>query len=193
VEEVEDLVARAVSDDQVAWSSLVDRFAGMVWSVVREVGVAETDAADVCQTTWMRLAEHLGELNDGSRVGAWLVTTARREAIRVSRMGSRQVPVDPWEWLDRPDDTLDDLDGSLLSKERSLAVQMAVALLPEHCRRLLLAMAADPPAPYSKLSSELELPIGSIGPTRSRCLQRLGRLLQDDLTGGESVSERTSR
>jgi RNA polymerase sigma factor (sigma-70 family) len=195
VDRVEDLAARAALDDQAAWSSLVGRFAGLVWSAVRAVGLGEDDAADVCQTTWMRLAEHLADINETSRVGAWLVTTARREAIRTSRMGTRQVPVDPWDWLDRPDETLDDPDSNLLSIERSLAVQMAVALLPERCRQLLLAVAADPPVPYAELSSDLALPVGSIGPTRSRCLQQLGRLLQE---GGlradvEPVAERSSR
>ncbi|HWE55218.1 MAG TPA: sigma-70 family RNA polymerase sigma factor [Acidimicrobiales bacterium] len=179
MDQVDELVTRAAADDEHAWSLLVDRFSGLVWSVARSVGLDDADAADVSQTTWMRLAEHLDQLNDTSRVGAWLATTARREAIRVSRLGVRHVPVDPWQWLDRPDDAVDDPELAVLATERELAVQMAVALLPDRCRRMLIALSADPPASYTDLSSNLGVPMGSIGPTRSRCLQRLERLLRE--------------
>lgn len=195
MDEVEELVARAAGDDQAAWSLLVDRFAGLVWSVARSVGLGETDAADVCQTTWMRLAEHLDDVQETARLGAWLATTARREAIRVSRLGSRQVPVDPWEWLQREDDALETPETGLLATERRLSVQLAVAELPERCRRLLLALAADPPASYVEISTGLNLPMGSIGPTRSRCLQRLAQLLEqlDAAYQTEEYSERSPR
>ena len=100
MDEVRDLVERAASGDWEAWSELVDRFANLIWSVARSVGLNASDAADVSQTTWLRFCEHLGDLNDPSRAGAWLATTARREAIRVSRLGARQVVVDPWTWLE---------------------------------------------------------------------------------------------
>ena len=195
MDEVEELVARAAGDDQVAWSLLVERFAGLVWSVARGVGLGEADAADVCQTTWMRLAEHLDDLQEASRLGAWLATTTRREAIRVSQLGSRQLPVDPWEWLQRPDDSVTEPEGRMLADERQMAVQMAVAQLPERCRHLLLALASDPPASYVEISSSLGLPMGSIGPTRSRCLQRLLQLLQEQEREPESqrLSERSWR
>ncbi len=190
MDEVAELVARAAGDDQVAWSLLVERFAGLVWSVARGVGLGEADAADVCQTTWMRLAEHLEDLQETTRVGAWLATTTRREAIRVSQLGSRQLPVDPWEWLQRPDDSVAEPEGWVLASERRTAVQMAIAQLPERCRRLLLALATDPPTSYVEISSSLGLPMGSIGPTRSRCLQRLAQLLQEQ--GHDSEPERLS-
>ena len=189
MDQVDELVTRAAADDQHAWSLLVDRFNGLVWSVARSVGLDESDAADVSQTTWMRLAEHLDELNDTSRVGAWLATTARREAIRVSRLGVRHVSVDPWQWLDQADEAADDPEHSVLSAERDLAVQMAVALLPDRCRQMLIALADDPPASYTQLSSTLGLPMGSIGPTRSRCLQRLERLLREGQRQ-QAISER---
>lgn len=175
--EVELLVARAAGNDAAAWEQLVDRFAGLVWTVVRSVGLNDTDSADVCQTTWMRLAEHLDDLHDTGRLGAWLATTARREAIRVSRLGSRHVPVDPWEWLDQPFDGLDP-EAAAVDAERAAAVQAAVAVLPAHCRQLLLSLTRDPPVPYLELSAEMGVPIGTIGPTRSRCLRKLERLLR---------------
>jgi RNA polymerase sigma factor (sigma-70 family) len=190
VTEVELLVARAAGNDGAAWEQLVERFAGLVWTVVRSVGLRDSDAADVCQTTWMRLAEHLEDLRDASRLGGWLATTARREAIRVSRLGSRSVPVDPWEWLDQPLDGGEDPEMAALDAERAVAVQAAVALLPLHCRQLLLSLAHDPPVPYQQLSDMLGVPIGSIGPTRSRCLQKLERLLRQ-ATDSEGIdSER---
>ncbi|MDE3202690.1 MAG: sigma-70 family RNA polymerase sigma factor [Acidobacteriota bacterium] len=181
--DVDDLVARAADGEEAAWAALVDRFAGLVWSVVRSVGLGESDAADVSQTTWMRLAEHLRELKDTARLSAWLVTTARREAIRVSRLGVRQVPVDPWEWLEHPGDVLDGPESRVLASERDLAVQAAVALLPPRCRQMLLALAADPPSTYADISRSLGVPVGSIGPTRSRCLDRLERLLKEQTEG----------
>ncbi len=194
MDEVEELVARAAGDDQAAWSLLVERFSGLVWSVARSVGLAEADAADVCQTTWMRLAEHLADVQETSRVGSWLATTARREAIRVSRRGSRQVLVDPWDWLQREDDAFGAPEALMLATERRLSVQLAVAELPERCRRLLLALAADPPTSYVEISTSLDLPMGSIGPTRSRCLQRLAQLLEqyDATAETEEYSERSS-
>lgn len=194
VNALDELVRRAASDDQEAWSALVDRFSGLVWSVARSVGLSESDSADVSQTTWMRLAEHLDDLSDANRVGAWLATTARREAIRVSRLGARQVPVDPWQWLEQPVDPEGDPEHEVLASERDLAVQMAVSLLPDRCRDILLSLAADPPASYQHLSERLGLPMGSIGPTRSRCLHRLSQLLKhwDLVPDQEVVSERMS-
>jgi DNA-directed RNA polymerase specialized sigma24 family protein len=83
VDEVGDLVRRAASGDPEAWSALVDRFADLIWSISRSVGLGTSDAADVSQTTWLRFCEHLGDLNDPSRAGAWLARTARREAILI--------------------------------------------------------------------------------------------------------------
>jgi RNA polymerase sigma factor (sigma-70 family) len=193
--EVEDLVTRAGLDDEIAWGQLVDRFAGLVWSIVRSVGLSEADAADVCQTTWMRLAEHMDDIVDRAKVGAWLATTAKREAIRVSKLGNRAIPVDPWEWLDEADTGVDDPEDFVVTSEQTVTVQMAVALLPDRCRKLLMSLAADQPASYQQISAELGLPVGSIGPTRSRCLHRLEGLLRDAVADSESaaISERIPR
>jgi RNA polymerase sigma factor (sigma-70 family) len=179
VDEVSEQVRRAASGDQEAWSGLVDRFADMIWAVARSVGLNASDAADVSQTTWLRFCKHLGNLDDPSRAGAWLATTARREAIRVSRLGARQPVVDPWQWLGRAEAGSDEVDHQLLARERDLMVQYALALLPGRCRALLLAAVEDPPVPYQELAQRLGLAVGSIGPTRGRCLEQLGRLIAD--------------
>src|SRR3954452_20185839 len=90
--EVADLVQAAAEGDQVAWDELVDRFNGLVWSVARAHRLPPRGASDVVQTTWLRLVEHLGRLQDPERVGAWLATTARRECLRVLRHSARLLP-----------------------------------------------------------------------------------------------------
>lgn len=179
MDEVADLVARAASGDPQAWSALVARFADLVWSVARSVGLGAPDAADVSQTTWLRLCEHLGDLHDPSRVGPWLATTARREAVRVSKLGARQVVADPWSWLERAGTGLEETASALVDKERDMTVQYALAVMPERCRKLLLAAAEDPPVPYETVAARLGLAVGSVGPTRRRCLEQLRRLIEE--------------
>jgi RNA polymerase sigma factor (sigma-70 family) len=190
VDEVGDLVRRAALGDREAWSSLVGRFADLIWSVGRSVGLGPADAADVSQTTWLRFCEHLSDLNDPSRAGAWLAKTARREAIRVSRLGSRQVVADPWDWLERADSSAEGVDHELLQSERVMMVQYALALLPERCRRLLMAAAQDPPVPYRLVAGSLGLAVGSVGPARGRCLEQLRRLIEE--IGQDMVEDKTS-
>jgi RNA polymerase sigma factor (sigma-70 family) len=191
VEEVHDLVLRAASGDAEAWSALVDRFANLVWAVARSVGLSVPDAADVSQTTWLRFCEHLGKLQDPSRAGAWLATTARREAVRVSKLGARQVVADPWSWLERPDTGSEEPGSGLVDKERDMTVQYALAVMPERCRALLMALADDPPAPYERVAARLGLAVGSVGPTRRRCLEHLRRVIEQlapDLAEGAPSS-----
>ena len=175
---VEHLVRRAASGDAEAWSVLVSRFAGLVWSIARAHGLKPSQSADVSQTTWLRFAEHLDRLREPERAGSWLATTARREAAKVSRDGRREMMLDPWEDV-QPIDYEALPEDALLAQERQLQVQRAVALLPERCRDLLLALAADEPLPYSELSIWLDMPLGSIGPTRGRCLRHLRHLLEE--------------
>src|SRR4051794_19123105 len=112
--EVAELVAAAAEGDQVAWDGLVDRFNGLVWSVARAHRLSPVDAADVVQTTWLRLVEHLGRLQEPERVGAWLATTARRECLRILRSSARQLVT---EELPEPVST-EPPDAGLLAEER---------------------------------------------------------------------------
>src|SRR3954464_637874 len=88
------LVHAGGDGDQAAWDALVDRFASLVWSVARAHRLSAADAADVSQTTWLRLAEHIGRLRDPERLAGWLSTTARNECLKVLRHAGRQIPVD---------------------------------------------------------------------------------------------------
>lgn len=171
-----DLVRAAAAGDQRAWNDLVDRFAGLVWGVARKHRLNDSDAADVCQATWLRLVEHLGNLREPEAVAGWLVTTARRECLRVLREGDRAIPVDVATEIDlRADDTLPEPDAALLEIERAEALRRAFADLPPSSRALLSMLLADPPHSYVEISEALGMPIGSIGPTRARALERLRR------------------
>jgi RNA polymerase sigma factor (sigma-70 family) len=181
--EVAELVRAAAEGDQVAWNGLVDRYDGLVWSVVRSYRLSTADASDVAQTTWLRLVEHLGRLQEPERVGSWLATTARRECLRTLRQSARQVPTE-----ELPDAGTDvRLDAALLTAERDRALWQAFAGLSERCRALLRILVADPPPSYEEIGAALDMPIGSIGPTRRRCLERLRGLAEGE---GVTASDR---
>jgi RNA polymerase sigma factor (sigma-70 family) len=170
------LVRAAATGDERAWESLVDRFADLVWSVARAHGLNQADAADVSQTTWLHLAEHIGRIREPDRVGAWLITTARRESLRTLRGVRRQVLVeDSPDW--RSEDPTIEVDERLHDLILRSRLRVAYDSLPEPCRQLLRILMADPPPSYADVSEALSMPIGSIGPTRARCLRRLRNLV----------------
>ena len=166
------LVAAAGGGDREAWEGLVRRYAGLVWGVARAMGLDPADAADVSQTTWLRLAEHLGRLREPDRVGAWLAVTARREALR-TRQRSARIVLDSW-CGEGPDDD-DDLDSALLRDERDALLWRTFSALSEPCKALLRVLMTDPPPSYVEVGEALDMPVGSIGPRRQRCLRALRR------------------
>jgi len=172
------LVRRAAHGDARAWEGLVGRFGRLIWSITRDFKLVESDAADVFQTTWMRLIEHIGRIDHPDRVGSWLAATARNECLRSLAARKRVV-------LAHEDDPFDgqaahepEIDEGLLAAERAEVVREAMTHLPRRWQRLLEMLMADPPASYAEISDELGLPVGSIGPTRGRCLARLRVLLE---------------
>lgn len=176
-EPVTPLVQRAAAGDQAAWNALVDRYTNLVWSVARSYRLSSSDAGDVVQTTWLRLVENLGKVQDPERLPGWLATTARRECLRVLRAGGRElVGVVDDAAFDVVDELAPALDHALLQDERDAALWQCFARLSERCQRLLrVLMATEPPA-YAQVSQAMGMPIGSIGPTRMRCLDRLREL-----------------
>ncbi|MGH3414129.1 MAG: RNA polymerase sigma factor [Marmoricola sp.] len=174
------LVKEAASGSQDAWDALVDAYGGLVWSIARRDRLSPGDAADVSQTTWLRLIEHVDRLNDPARVGAWLATTARRECIRVSSRNRRALPTGDDYVLERPAETADP-DADLLRNESAESVQWALRQLPERSQQLLEWLMREPPVPYAEISRALDIPIGSIGPTRGRCLRKLRAVLDSQL------------
>ena len=167
-------VEAAAAGDTEAWNDLVDRYAGLVWGVARGEGLSHADAADVCQTTWLRLAEHVGRLHTPESVGTWLARTARRECWRVLRSVHRVDSVDATHpaWGQAPA-----ADAKLLAEEELKRLWEGLASLSPPCRTLLRVLAADPPPTYAEVSEILDMPIGSIGPRRARCLERLRQLV----------------
>jgi RNA polymerase sigma factor (sigma-70 family) len=174
--EVAEQVRRAAAGDQRAWGALIDRFGNMVWAVARGHGLNASDAADVSQTTWLRLVEHLDRIQQPERIGAWLATTARRESLRVLRVGRRAFPSGDESVMDGPDVRSPSPDRDVLVDERDLALQQAFSRLPTRCQLILRMLTGDEPMNYRALSAALSMPVGSIGPTRGRCLEHLRRL-----------------
>ena len=174
--DVGQLVRAAAGGDQAAWNRLVERFNGLVWSVTRAHRLGAADSSDVVQTTWLRLVENLGRVQEPERVGAWLATTARRECLRTLRTSARQIPTESEQLPDPGTDV--PLDAGLLADERDRALWVAFGGLSERCQVLLRILVADPPPSYEDVSAALDMPIGSIGPTRQRCLDRLRGLAE---------------
>jgi RNA polymerase sigma factor (sigma-70 family) len=173
------LVRNAVGGNRWAWERLVDQYSRLIWAMTRDFNLTESDAADVVQATWLRLLEHIHRIECPDRIGSWLATTARHECLRQLAARKRVVLLENDELafaevlLDRQD-----VDERLLAEERAQAVRKALALLPSRWQRLLELLMSDPPASYAEISDQLGLPIGSIGPTRGRCIERLRVLLQ---------------
>ena len=169
------LLRAAADGDQRAWNALVSRFSGLVWSIARAHRLSASDASDVSQTAWLRLVENLGRIRDPDRVGAWLATTTRNECLRVIRRSGRQVPTDMDIDADPPDTESPMVDEGLLSGERDTALWEAFSSISERCQVLLRLLIADPPPSYEEIGAALGMPVGSIGPTRARCLDHLRR------------------
>jgi RNA polymerase sigma factor (sigma-70 family) len=172
------LFRRAAEGDLGAWERLVDQYARLIWSITADYKLVESDAADVCQTTWLRLLEHMDRIEHPDRVGSWLAATARNECLRSLAARKRVVLSQDCTELNEAVAHEPEIDERLLAAERAQVVRDALSSLPGRWQRLLEMLMADPPASYADISDELELPIGSIGPTRGRCLDRLRVLLQ---------------
>ncbi len=172
------LMRRAANGDHQAWERLVDQYARLIWSITVSFKLVESDAADVAQTTWLRLIEHIDRIENPDRVGSWLAATARNECLRCLAAHKRVVPSQDDVELNGAVPHGPEIDERLLADERARVVREALSRLPWRWRRLLELLMADPPVSYADISDELGLPIGSIGPTRARSLARLRVLLQ---------------
>jgi RNA polymerase sigma factor (sigma-70 family) len=165
------LVRAAGAGDNDAWARLVDRYDRLLRSVARSYRLQPSDVDDVVQTTWMRLYGHIDRVRDPAAIAGWLATTARREAMRVLQTHVReQLSNDPE--LGEDDDS-DCPEARVLADEERLILERAIAVLPDRQRKLMNLLATQPDADYQHISATLEMPQGSIGPTRARGLERL--------------------
>jgi RNA polymerase sigma factor (sigma-70 family) len=175
---VAEMVGRAAAGDTQAWGWLIDQYGRLLWSITVEFRLVESDAADVVQTTWLRLLEHIDRLNHPERVSGWLAVTARNECLR--HLAARKKIVLGHEDFE-PDGAAaraPEIDERLLAVERAEILHEAMEHLPHRWQLLMELLMADPPASYAEISDQLGLPVGSIGPTRGRCLDRLRVLLE---------------
>ena len=180
-----ELLARAAAGNQGAWNDLVDRFGQLVWSVARSFRLDEATAKDVSQTVWLKLIENLSGIDDPERLPGWLVTTCRREAMRVSKLRDRVIPTE-FEY-----DVVDDspsLETLLIEDETSREVVTAFRTLSEGCQQLLRLLTVDPPLSYDDISEATGRPVGSLGPTRARCIERLKSAMTSIKSGGDRSS-----
>lgn len=172
------LVACCRTGDSNAWQEMIRLYNPLVWTVARSFGLSAADCEDVCQLTWLRVVEHIGALREPDRVSAWIVTAARREALRHLMKSAKHVPVG--------DPITTDVEGGAKPEDALLAdaereqVLTALRQLPAEHQALLAMLVQDPPPSYDEISSSLGIPRGSIGPTRRRILNRLRELLDED-------------
>jgi RNA polymerase sigma factor (sigma-70 family) len=170
---VAELVAQARDGDQRAWDVLVERYAPLVWAICRRYQLGD-DAGDVAQSVWLALVGQLGAIRDPAALAGWLATTTRRECIRAV-CTARRLPAagQDLDMASFPDDRAETAEEELLAAERHAALRVAFADLPAPSRDLVALLLVDPPLPYAEISVRLGIPVGSIGPSRARCLGKL--------------------
>jgi len=173
---VADLVTRARDGDQQAWDALVERHAPLIWSICSRYCLGGADAEGAAQAVWLRLVDQLDKIRDPAAIAGWLATTTRRECFRVLRAARWPQAT----WPERDAETIRDeqartADHDLLAAERHAALRAALAQLTPRDQQLIAILTADPPVSYAEISARLGIPVGSIGPTRARCLAKLRR------------------
>ncbi|WP_419998764.1 RNA polymerase sigma factor [Streptomyces boninensis] len=174
-----ELVASCLAGDQTAWASLIQRYRPVVWTVARSHGLRPADCEDVCQATWLRVLEHIGAIADPARLGAWIVTTARREALRVSGTGGKYHLVDDLSAFTHETGHQATPEETVLSRAEGDLARKAFRQLPDRHQALLGMLLRDPPMSYDAISAALAIPRGSIGPTRNRILRQARDFLRD--------------
>lgn len=168
------LIKRCLAGEQSAWNTLVDRYSRLVYSVINRNRLSATDAEDLFQTVFILLFRSLDRLKDQSRLPAWLVTATHRECWRMTRNRRRlrEVAVGE-EPTEIPPDEVTQL-------ERQQLVQESLTRVGGRCEQLLRALFLDPAEPdYDAIAKQLGMPVGSIGPTRARCFEKLQQILKD--------------
>jgi RNA polymerase sigma factor (sigma-70 family) len=177
-EQLTELVSAAAAGDALAWDQLVGEFSGLVRSIARWHRLSDADAADAAQATWLLLFEHLSCIKEPTRIGAWLATTTRRECLRVLRRSQRDVCIGDEEEYGESAEA--PADSVLLAAERNLALRRCFSRLRPTDQQLLALLIADEEPSYAEISMALSIPVGSIGPTRARALDRLRTELAND-------------
>jgi RNA polymerase sigma factor (sigma-70 family) len=169
-----DLVAGARAGDQAAWNDIVTRYAPLVWAICRRYGLGRLDSDDVAQGVWLALLEHLTALREPAALPGWIATIARRECLRVLRSSRHRSDAEPPAVRDR--DAEAEFEGIERDLERAwenAILREALAELRPLCRDLLIRLFRDERPSYRAVASDLHMKVGSVGPTRQRCLDDL--------------------
>ncbi len=170
-----ELLRSALDGDRAAWDRIVEDYSKLLWWIARSYRLDDTTAADVVQTVWLQLIRFGDRIQDPAKLGGWLATTARREALR--RTKDRHVPT---EWAEEEPDLLAPaLDERMLDEETINIVLAAFALLPENDQQLLRLVCDVPPKTYEEIAALLGKSHGHIGPSRQRALARLRALIRE--------------
>jgi RNA polymerase sigma factor (sigma-70 family) len=183
-QQISSLIQRAREGDASAWDLIVDEFTSLVWSVVRGFRLQDASSADAVQATWVALLQHLDEIREPARLPGWMCTTARRACLAILRDSGRELPADyvetPWSASARRGDepAASEPETDVVRREQVALLRAAIASLPAPQRALIELLTASPPLSYQEVSDRLGMPIGSIGPTRARILERLRRQLE---------------
>jgi RNA polymerase sigma factor (sigma-70 family) len=172
--------ARGGSED--ALGQITAELSPMLWHVARAAGLGADDAEDVVQTVWERLLSHLADIRVSQALVSWLVVTTKHEAWRLRSSGRRQLPADQ-EWLTALPDRAAGTEEQIVLDEQHRALWRAVGQLSAPCQELLRIVAFVPRPDYQSVSAALGMPVGSIGPTRGRCLEKIRVLLADENDG----------
>ena len=161
--------------DQKAWQALLERYERLVYSIPLNFGLSRSDADDVAQATFSALIRSLGSISDEQRLAAWLGTVARRQTWRLVERRRREPPVS--------DDQLDRVstEDSVIAHTENLEwLHQGLTKMDRRCRDLLTSLYFSEETPaYTAVAEQFDIPVGSIGPTRARCLDKLRSYLEE--------------
>lgn len=177
----EELVKACLNGDESAWEKIVYKYQNLLYSIPRRAGVSRDFASDVLQEVFTALFEKLETLENPEYLRAWLITTAHYKTLqhiyREKRGKYKSIDEDEESNFDIPDSQLPP-DEIFLQLEKEKQIEIALTSINERCRRLLTMLYLEQePVPYADVAQFLNIPVGSIGPTRSRCLKKLIKLL----------------
>lgn len=169
------LLQRCADKDQAAWRSLVAEFTPLIFAIGRRSGLTDDNCEEAAQAVFTALWKRLESIRDARALTAWITTAARRECWKLARAAGRHASSEAAE----PAAELAEPEAERL--ERHFHLHRALEELGDRCRALLNRLyLLDPPATYEQISLDLNMPVGSIGPTRRRCLERLAELLGEE-------------
>lgn len=161
-----------VAGDEAAWTMIVNRYSESLWRLTASYRLDSATRHDVIQTVWLRLYDRASTINDPNRMIGWIAVAVRNECINVIRRRARVVDVDPTDHQELAVD-LPDMTAHLERELATDAISAAFARLDDRCRDLLTLGLVEPPIPYEEIAGMLDMPKGSIGPTRRRCLDKM--------------------